>query len=70
MFFPCCTRFFLLRKSYFELSQKMLKNINYFKIYLKFKKALNFCFFGNVFVNNGLNHVILRGKSIVRYFIN
>ena len=41
------------------MSQEKLKYIHYFKSYSKFKKALNFCFFGNIFLNNGLKHFVL-----------
>ena len=41
------------------MSQEKLKNIHYLKSYSKFKKASNFCFFGNIFVNNELKNVVL-----------
>ena len=49
----------ILRKPHFEISQEKLKNIHYFKSYSKFKKALNFFCFGNIFVDNGLKNFVL-----------
>ena len=40
------------------MSQEKLKNIHYFVSYSKFKETWNFCFFGNIFVNNGLKHFV------------
>ena len=41
------------------MSQIKLKNVHYYKIYSKFKKALNFCFCSNIFVDNGLKNFVL-----------
>ena len=49
----------ILHESHFEMSREKLKNIHYFKSYSKFKKALNFPFFGNIFLNNSLKHFVL-----------
>ena len=56
--FPCYVTD-ILRKSFFEMRHEKLKNIHYSKSYWKFKKASNFCFFVNIFVNNGLKHFVL-----------
>ena len=75
----------ILRKSYFEMSQEKLKNVHYFETYSKFKETLEFCLFGNIFVNNWLKYSVLEilnaefchlpfycigKKCILRYFIN
>ena len=41
------------------MSQEKLKYIYYFKIYPKFKKGTNSCFFCNIFVNNGPKRFVL-----------